>query len=199
MAPVSHSTSTRRDSPARDIAAERPSTTSREVRDDLDVCAASQRRQPVEFRLADEIVGHEDIRDAGVGHHLGLAELLAIDPFSAEPDLQMRELGDLVGLDVGPQAQSVAVEVALTAAEIVLHDVEIDDRAWRVEVLDQHLYVLLFPSPATGQRDRSRPDKGSIARIRHPRMTLRQPSEALTTVMSAVIVTSSTAPAIVPR
>ena len=30
-------------------------------------------------------------------------------------------------------------------------------------------------------------------------MTLRQPSEAFTTVISAVIVTSSTAPAIVPR
>ena len=52
---------------------------------------------------------------------------------------------------------------------------------------------------ALSQRDWSRPDNGSMPRIRQPRMTLRQPSEAFTTVISAVIVTSKTAPAIVPR
>lgn len=49
------------------------------------------------------------------------------------------------------------------------------------------------------QREGSRPDSGSMPRIKPPRIRLRQPSEALITVISAVMVTSNTAPAMVPR
>ena len=105
-----------------------------------------------------------------------------------------------MGLDVRAKAQAVTVEIGLTAPEIVLHHVEIDHRAGRIQVLDKQLsYSFDRERRAHSQRDWSRPDNGSIAKIRQPRITLRQPSEAFTTVISAVIVTSSTAPAIVPR
>jgi hypothetical protein len=68
----------------------------------------------------------------------------------------------------------------------------------RIQVLDKQLQYSSNRQQYS-QRDWSRPDNGSIAKIRQPRMTLRQPSEAFTTVINAVIVTNSTAPAIVPR
>jgi hypothetical protein len=99
------------------------------------------------------------------------------------------------------KAQSVTVEIGLAPPKIILHRIEIDHRARRIQVLDEHLRFSFdrFARAARLQRDWSRPDNGSIAKIRQPRITLRQPSEAFTTVISAVIVTSRTAPAIVPR
>jgi hypothetical protein len=107
-----------------------------------------------------------------------------------------------VGFDVGAKAQAMTVEIGLAAAEIVLHRVEINHRAWRIQVLDKQLFLLLRGRESAGahvQRDWSRPDNRSIARSRPPRITLRHPSKAFTIVISAIIVTSSTAPAIVPR
>jgi hypothetical protein len=99
----------------------------------------------------------------------------------------MGEFGDLVGLDVRAKAQAMTVEIGLAAPEIVLHRVEIDHRARRIQVLDKHFYDsfdLLAAAPS--QRGWSPPDKGSITKIRQPRIT-------------AVMVTRSTAPAIAPR
>ena len=168
------------------------------IRHDLDVGPAGERHKAVELGLADQVVGQEDVGDAGVDHDLGFAELLAIDALRAELDLQMGEFGDLVGLDMRAKAQAVTVEIGLAAPEIVLHHVEVDHRARRVQVLDKQRRHS-FDGAARLQRDWSRPDSGSMARIRQPRITLRQPAEALTTVISAVIVTSRTAPAMVPR
>ena len=111
----------------------------------------------------------------------------------------MGEFRNLVGLDVRAKAEPVSVEISLTAPEVVLHHVEIHHRAGRIQVLYKQFFYSFDAARARFQRDWSRPDNGSIAKIRHPRMTLRQPSEAFTTVISAVIVTSSTAPAIVPK
>ena len=68
--------------------------------------AARQRRQPLQLLSADDVVGDEDVVDAGVGHHLGLAELLAGDADGTELDLSARELRDLVRLDVRPEGES---------------------------------------------------------------------------------------------
>ena len=102
-----------------------------------------ERHEAVELRLADEVVGQQNVGNAGVRHHLGLAELLAIHALCPEPDLNMGEFGNLVGLDVRAQAQPVPVEIGLATPEVVLHHVEVDDRAGRVEVLQKHLSVLL--------------------------------------------------------
>ncbi len=74
-----------------------------------------------------------------VDHDLGLAELLAIDALRAELDLQVGEFRNLMGLDMRAKAKPMTVEIGLTAPEIVLHHVEIDHRAGRIQVLDKQL------------------------------------------------------------
>jgi hypothetical protein len=44
-----------------------------------------------------------------------------------------------VGLDVRAKAKPITVEISLTAPEIILHHVEIDHGAWRIQVLDKQL------------------------------------------------------------
>ena len=51
-----------------------------------------ERTETLELLGADDVVRHEDVRDAGVGHHLGLAELLARDARGAERELSLRDL-----------------------------------------------------------------------------------------------------------
>ena len=52
----------------------------------------------------------------------------------------MGEFRNLVGLDVRAKAKPMTVEIGLTAPEIVLHHVEIDHRARRIQVLDKQLF-----------------------------------------------------------
>ncbi len=108
------------------------------IRHHLDVGAMSERHEAVELNLAYEVVSKQNVGNSGVRHHLDLAEFLAIHALRAEPDLEMGELGDLVSLDVRTQAEAVPVEVGLAAPEVVLHHVEVNDRAGRVEVLHKH-------------------------------------------------------------
>ena len=46
------------------------------VGDDRDVGAAGEVGEPLELRRPDDVEGQQEVADAGVGHHLGLAELL---------------------------------------------------------------------------------------------------------------------------
>jgi hypothetical protein len=85
------------------------------------------------------LASQADVGDPRVNHDLRLTELLTIDAVRAELDLQMCEFGDLVGLDVRAKAQPVTAEIGLTPPEVVRHRVEIDDRAWRIQVLDKQL------------------------------------------------------------
>ena len=105
-APVSHSTSTGSVEPGARYGGRQPFDDLARVGHDLDVGAAGERHQAIELGLADRIVGQQDVADAGVDHHFRFAQLLAIDALGAEPDLQMGEFGDLVGLDVRPKAQA---------------------------------------------------------------------------------------------
>ena len=44
-----------------------------------------------------------------------------------------------------PELQPVTVEISLAAPEIDFHDVEIDDRAGCIEILDKHKLLLHVP------------------------------------------------------
>ena len=149
------------------------------VRDNLDVGATGESNKAIELGLTDDVIGQQDVGDPRVRHDLRLAKLLTVDTLRAELDLQMGELGDLVGLDVRAKAQSVTIKIGLTPPEIVLHHVEIDHRARRIQVLGKHLGFSFVRAHRTLQRDWSRPDKGNMPRIRPPSIRLRQPSDAI--------------------
>ena len=57
-------------------------------------------------------IGEADVRDAGVGEHLRLAELRAADADRAALELQARDFGRLVRLGVRPQPMPPAVAAA---------------------------------------------------------------------------------------
>ena len=59
-------------------------------------------------------------------------------PIAPPAHLQMGDGHALVGLYVGPQANTVLVKVALVAVEVVLQAVEIDEEGRRVEVFYAH-------------------------------------------------------------
>ena len=126
------------------------------VRDNLDVCATGECNKAIELGLTDDVIGQQDVGDPRVRHDLRLAQLLAIDAFRAELDLQVGEFRNLVGLDVGAKAQPMTVEIGLTAPEIVLHHVEIDHRAWRIQVLNKQLFYSFEAARILSGTDRCR-------------------------------------------
>jgi len=60
-----------------------------------------QARQPLYLEHSHDLVGDQDVRDAGIHHHLGLAHLGAGDAVSAGCQQHLGDLRALVGLDVG--------------------------------------------------------------------------------------------------
>ena len=110
----------------------------RRVADDGHLHALREGGEPLGLRLADEREREQDVLDARVGHHLGLAELLAGDPDRSGLELQPRELGQLVGLDVRPQRDPVLVAVGLHPGDVPLDRIEVGDQHRRLEVGDPH-------------------------------------------------------------
>ena len=110
---------------------------------DLHVGTTGERYEAVELRLTDEVVGQQNVGDSSVNHDLGFPKLLTINAPRAELDLQMGEFRNLVGLNMRAKAQSMTVEIGLTPPKIVLHHVEIDHRARRIQALDKQLFLLL--------------------------------------------------------
>ena len=106
------------------------------VERDGEAGAAGQGHQAGELGAAQQVEGQEDVAEAGIGHDLGLAQLLAGDADGAELDLAAGELRDLVGLDVRAELQPVRVGISLRAAEIGLDPVEVDEHGRGVEVVD---------------------------------------------------------------
>lgn len=70
--------------------------------------------------------------------------------------------------------------------------------ALQAEVPEMVMRVNHRPVVALRHRRASRPETSRRARIKVPNMIERQPGEALTTVISAVVVTSRIAPGMVP-
>ncbi len=108
--------------------------TSRIVGGDRHVRLGLQRAEARHLLLADQVVADQDVVDAGFGHHLGLAELLAGDALGAGRDLQLREQRALVRLDMRPVGDAGGVAGRLDARDVALDPVHVDDegRACRI-------------------------------------------------------------------
>ena len=72
--------------------------------------------EPPIFCVAQEIVADQDVVDAAVDHHLGLAELLAGDALGAGGGLHLGEHRALVRLDVRAVGDAGGVTDACTRA-----------------------------------------------------------------------------------
>ena len=108
--------------------------------------------QALQLRRPDDVEGDEDVGAAGVGHRLGLAQLLARDPDGAERELALRDLGAAVRLHVRAVREPVSVAVLLPAREVALEPVHVDDRGGRVDLVEAHA-----GSRATASISTSRP------------------------------------------
>ena len=104
------------------------------VADDAHRHATGERREPLRLGGADEREAEQDVVEAGVGHHLGLTQLLACDPVRAGIDLEPCEARQLVRLDVRPERERVLVAVALHAGDVPPDGVEVDGQHRRLEV-----------------------------------------------------------------
>jgi hypothetical protein len=70
--------------------------------------------------------------DAGLGHHLGLADFLAGDANGPGFELHVRNFGDFVGFDVGPVGNAMLIQVMLKAGNIGRQLVEINNGYGRI-------------------------------------------------------------------
>src|SRR5271163_3015748 len=84
----------------------------------------------------------------------------------------MGEFRDLVGLDVRAKAYAMTVKIGLTAPEIVLHHVEIDHRAGRIQVLDKQL-----PYSSSMPRERPRAFSAGLVAARQWQHSQNQAAE----------------------
>ena len=110
----------------------------RRVADDGHLHPLRQRGEPLGLRGADEREREQDVVEARIGHHLGFAELLAGDPDRSRLQLQARELGQLVRLDVRPQRDPVLVAVGLHPEDVPLDRIEIAGQHGRLELGELH-------------------------------------------------------------
>ena len=102
LRPVSHSMTTPSGRPAISAACGRPSMMVGLSAATVIVGALQQPAEPAHLLLAQQIVADEDVVEAAVDHHLGLAELLAGDALGAGRHLHLGEHRALVRLDVRP-------------------------------------------------------------------------------------------------
>src|SRR5690606_37949034 len=82
---------------------------------------------------ADNIVGQENLGDAGIGEDFGLAQLLHGDAHGAQFHGAFGEAGQFVGLDMGAELDGVAVGIGLYAGQIGLDAVKVDQDGGGIE------------------------------------------------------------------
>ena len=97
--------------------------------------AAVQRLEALQLGAPENVVGQKNIGEAGIGHHLGLADLLAGDADRAGRNLLLRPVGQLVGLDMRPELQSMAVGMRLRPLDVGFGAGGIDQDRRRIEVV----------------------------------------------------------------
>ena len=85
-----------------------------------------------ELLRADDRIADEDVVDAGVGHHLGLAELRHLHADRAGVDLEARDLRQLVRLRVRPDRDARLGGASGDPGDVRAHDVEVDHDLRRV-------------------------------------------------------------------
>ncbi len=103
------------------------------VGDRADAHAGVERGEALQFGGTDDVEGQQQIVEAGIGHDFGLAQLLHRDADGAEFDLTAREAGQLVGLDVGAEAQSRRIGEGLRGRKIGLDLIEVDEDGGGIE------------------------------------------------------------------
>ena len=130
---MSHSTRTRI-SRERAAASERPASSHSSSTLTATSTRRASSRQPLELRLARQVVRDQDVVDPGVGHHLRLAELLAGDAARAEGHLPARDLDGLVRLDVRAVREPDGVAVRLPPREVAIQPIDVDDEGRRVDL-----------------------------------------------------------------
>ena len=148
---MSHSTRNAAVVPASASAADRPWATAGESPTAAIRTSPASAAKRAALAGAEDRIADEDVADAGRGHHLGLAELLAGDADRAAGELLVRERGELVRLDVRPERDAERVAVGLHAVDVALDRVEVDDQRGRVDVGEPHL-----PMPAVMPRTKNR-------------------------------------------
>jgi hypothetical protein len=102
---------------------------------------------------ADDLVGDQDVADAGGGEDLGLAELGAGDADGAGGELAVGDGRALVALRVGALGNATGGELAGDAGDVAVHGVEVDEERRSVEVGDG--------SPGERGRHGSLPDESA--------------------------------------
>ena len=95
-----------------------------------DRCRPGEHREPRELGVADDLVGHQNVADAGSDERLGFADFLTTDADGAARDLAFGDLGTLVALGVRPQTETLATAIDRFRhhAQVALEKVEVDDQ-----------------------------------------------------------------------
>ena len=91
-----------------------------------DIAAGSQCHKAFDLAAADDLVGDEDILDAGVGHGFGFTDLGAGDTLRTGGELELSDGRGFVRLGVGAQVFTGLAEVLGEFGDIVLEGGEVD-------------------------------------------------------------------------
>ena len=105
------------------------------VRHHLDGGALRQVGKALQLVAAHHVEGQQHVGDAGIRHHLRLAQLLDGDSLGAKVDLRPGQRHQLVGLDMWAVGEAGGVAALLPAAQIAFHHVDVDDGHGGFEVL----------------------------------------------------------------
>ena len=97
------------------------------VRHHLDGGALRQVGKALQLVAAHHVEGQQHVGDAGVGHDLGLAQLLDGDSLRPQLDLRLGQRHQLVGLDMWTVGEAGGVAALLPAAQVALYHVDVDD------------------------------------------------------------------------
>ncbi|MNT42913.1 hypothetical protein D3C72_1793530 [compost metagenome] len=89
--------------------------------------------EPGQFGSAQDVVGQEDLGDVGIGEDLGLAQLLHGDAHGTQVHGPLGEAGQLVGLDVRAQLETMTIRIVLRPPEVGLDAVDIDQNGGCIE------------------------------------------------------------------
>ena len=86
------------------------------------------------FSRTDDLIGDEDVADAGSGEDLRLAELGAGDADGARRKLLADDLDGLLPFDMWTPVDAMGAAKRGDPPDIPFHDIEVDEEGWRVDL-----------------------------------------------------------------
>ena len=101
-------------------------------------CAFAQFCEAFDFDGADDIIGDEDVGDAGFNHDFGFAHFLADDANGPRSELHFGDFGDFMRFGVYAQGNVAFVARVLRFSNIFFENIEIDGERGCVEVVYGH-------------------------------------------------------------